>query len=177
MFEDVEHRDSGAASRCERRSGQRRANGGDAGAAPGYVGGVERKIETDDVFRSTLGEHLKEQTAAAADVQHEAGFFRFAESALNETKMIAEDEAAVNLFENISGVGVRGVPVTRRIVIAKFQRMRLGIETDKAAVAAFDNAENFVGGSVEAVGAGKEQARFAMATGGAGIGGGDGTWY
>jgi hypothetical protein len=89
--------------------------------------------------------------------------------------MIAEYEAAVDLFQTVGGVGVRRVPITGRIVIAKFQRMRLGVEPDEAAVAAFDDAEDFGGGAVEAVGAGKQQAGFAMATGGAGIGSGDGT--
>jgi hypothetical protein len=37
----------------------------------------------------------------------------------------------------------------------ELQRMRLWIEPDQAAVAAFDDAENCVRGPVEAVGAGK----------------------
>jgi hypothetical protein len=90
--------------------------------------------------------------------------------------MVAEDEAAVNLLQTVGGVGVRGVPVTGRIVIAQLQRMRLRIETDEATVAAFDDAEDFVGGSVEAVGAGKKQAGIAMAAGRAGVGSGDRAW-
>jgi hypothetical protein len=53
--------------------------------------------------------------------------------------------------------------------------MRLGIEADEPAVAAFDDAENFVGCPVQAVGAGKQQAGIAMAARGARIGRGDGT--
>ena len=89
--------------------------------------------------------------------------------------MIAEDEAAVHLFENVGGVGIGGVPVAGRIIIAEFQRMRLRIEADQAAVAAFDDAEDLGGGPVEAVGAGKQEAGFAMAAGGTRVGRGDRT--
>ncbi len=41
MFEDVEHGDGGAASGRERGAGKRGADGGDSGAAPGDIGGVE----------------------------------------------------------------------------------------------------------------------------------------
>jgi hypothetical protein len=175
MFEDVKHGHGGATGGRERSSGQRRADGWNSGPAPGYVSGIERKIEADDVFCSAFGEHLKEEAASAADVEHQARFFRFAQGALHETKMVAQDEAAVNLLENVGGVGVRGVPVTGRIIIAQLQRMRLRIEPDEAAVAAFDDAENFVRRSVEAVGAGKKQAGIAMAAGGARVRSGDGT--
>jgi hypothetical protein len=174
MFEDMKHRDGCTTGGSQRRPGKCRADGGDTGAAPGYIGGVERKIEADDAFCSTLGEHLKEETATAADVEDEAGFFRFAQRAFDEAEMVAEDEAAINLFQAGGSVGVRGVPISGRIVIAQLQRMRLRIETDEAAMAAFDNAENFVRRPVEAVRAGEQQARFAMSAGGARIGSGDG---
>jgi hypothetical protein len=53
--------------------------------------------------------------------------------------------------------------------------MRLRIEPDEAAMAAFDDAEDFIRRSVEAVGAGKQQTGIAMAAGRAGIWSGDGT--
>jgi hypothetical protein len=87
--------------------------------------------------------------------------------------MIAEDETAVNLFQPSGGVGIGGVPVAGRIVIAQFQRMRLRIKADQPAVAALDDAENLVRGPVQAVGARKQQPRFAMPTSGARIGRGD----
>jgi hypothetical protein len=89
--------------------------------------------------------------------------------------MIAQHEAAVNLFENVGGVGIGGVPVAGRIIIAQFQRMGLRIEADQPAVAAFDDAENFIRGPVQPVGTGKQQAGFAMPAGGARVRSGDGT--
>lgn len=175
MFEDVKHRHGGTTAGCQGSFRQCCADGGDTGPAPGDIGRIERKVQADDILCSSLGQHLKEQSAAAADVQHEARFFRFAQRALDETKMIAQYEAAVNLFQAIGGVGVGGVPIAGRIIIAQFQRMRLRIEADQPAVAALDDAENLVRGSVQPVGAGKQQAGFAVAAGGAGIGRGDGT--
>jgi hypothetical protein len=165
MFEDVKHRYGGATFGGERSLGQRRADGGNSGPAPGDVGGIERKIEADDIPDASLSEHLKEQAAAASYVEYESCFLRLAQRSLDEAKMIAQHEAAVDLFQPIGRIGVGDVPVARRIIISQLQRMRLRIEPDQAAVAAFDDAENFVGGPVQAVGAGKQQAGFAMAAG------------
>ncbi len=57
---------------AKRRAGKRRADGGNAGAPPGDVRGVERKIEADHAHVAALGEHLKKQAAAAADVENQA---------------------------------------------------------------------------------------------------------
>jgi len=84
--------------------------------------------------------------------------------------MIAQHEAAVNLLQAVGGIGIGGIPVAGRIIIAQFQWMRLRIEPYQAAVAALDDAKNFVSGAIQAVSAGKEQARFAMSAGRARIG-------
>ena len=89
MFQHVEHRDGGTASGRERRAGQRRAYGRHARAPPCYVRGIERKIQADYLLCAALGQHLKEQAAAAADIQHDAFFFRFAQRAFDESQVIA----------------------------------------------------------------------------------------
>ena len=145
MLEDVEHRHGGAASGSEGRSGKRRADRGDSGAAPGDVGGVERKIEAGHAHVAALGEHLKKQAAAAADVENQALFFRFGERPLDEMEMIAQNEAAIPLLQTIGGVGFGNEPVVGRIIIAQLQRRGLRMEADQPAVAALDDVKDFRG--------------------------------
>lgn len=78
MFEYVEHRNGGAAFGSEGGSREGRADGGDTGASPSRVGCIERKIETDGAHVAAFGEHLQEQAAAAADIEDESRFIRFA---------------------------------------------------------------------------------------------------
>jgi hypothetical protein len=70
-------------------------------------------------------------------------------------KMIAQHESPVDLFQVGGRIGIGRIPVIPRIVIVQLQRMRLRIQTDQPAVAALDDAENLVGGSVQAVRAGE----------------------
>ena len=60
MFEHVEHRDGGAAFGRKRCSGKRRTHGGNTGAPPGGVGGIERKIEADGANVAAFCQHLEE---------------------------------------------------------------------------------------------------------------------
>ena len=178
MFEDVKHGHGRATGGRQGSLGEGRADGRDARASPGYVRCVERKIEADHVLDAALGQHLEEQTAAAANVEHQARFLGFAQRALDEVKMIPEHEAPVYLFKSSRGIGIGGVPIIGRIVIVQLQWRRLRIEADQAAVTAFYDAENLVGGSIQAVCAGKQQARFAIPAGRTRVRSGDsGTGY
>ena len=129
------------------------------------MGGIERKIQADHVLHAPLGQHLKEKAAAASHIEHESRFLRFAQSAFDKVEMIAENEAAVNLLQASGRVGVGRVPILRRIVVMQFQRMRLRIQADQAAIAAFDNAEDFVRRAVKAVRGGEQHPRFTLAAG------------
>ena len=85
-------------------------------------------------------------------------------------EMIAQDEAAIALFEAIRCGGFGNEPVARWVIVPQFERRWLGIEPNQAAVAAFDNLEDFVGGVIEAISGGEENAFFEGAAGGTGLG-------
>jgi len=95
---------------------------------------------------------LQEEAAAAAYVQNQSGLLGFPEGAFDEMEMVAQDEAAIPLFQAIGGVAFGDVPVAGRVVIVQFQRGRLGMEANEAAFAALDDLEDFRGGAVEAIG-------------------------
>lgn len=91
-------------------------------------------------------------------------------------EVIAHDEAAITLFQAIRSGGFGNEPVAGRIVIAKLERGWLGIESNQAAVAAFDNLKDLVGGVIETIGGGEEHALVDGAAGGARVGFGGGGW-
>jgi hypothetical protein len=66
-------------------------------------------------------------------------------------QMIAQHEAAIALLQVVRGGGIGSEPVVGWIVVAKFEGRGLRVEADEAALTAFDDAEDFVGGGVEAI--------------------------
>lgn len=187
MFEHVKHGDGGAAGGGNGGSRERCTEGRHAGAAPRHVGRLKRKIEADDghpcaafgtrpgaragTHPGALPQHLEEQSAAAPDVQDQTFFFRLPDGALDEAEVIAQHEAAVGLLQPARRGGFRDEPIIRRIVVPQLQRRRLRVQTDKAAVAALDDLENFAGGAIETVGGGEQDARGFVAAGGAEVDG------
>ena len=119
MFEHVKHRDGGAARRApaalwkasrrspERRRGARRHSPRRAKNRGPTTFFTPRSAS---ICRNSPPPHPTSSTSAC--------FFRFAQRALDETQMIAQHEAAVDLLQAVRGIGVGGVPVVRRIVIA-----------------------------------------------------------
>jgi hypothetical protein len=79
--------------------------------------------------------------------------------------MIVKHEAAVGLLEAPRCGGFRNEPIVRRIIIAQLRGRWLRVQTDEAAITAFDDLENFRGGAIETVGGGKQNPRGAGAAG------------
>jgi hypothetical protein len=78
-------------------------------------------------------------------------------------KMIAHDEAAIELFQPVGGGGFGDEPIAGRVIIVELGGGGLGMETDQAAVAALDNLKNLGGGAIEPVGGGEENSDFGFA--------------
>jgi len=169
MLEHMEHGDGGAARIEKGRARKRCADRGDVRAGPSGVSGVERKIESCDRAWVPLGEHLQEQASAAADIQNQSLFFGFTQGALDETKMIAQNQSAVALFETIGCAGLGHKPVVFGIVIAEFERRGLRIQANQSAIAALNDAEFLAGGAIQAVRRGVKQPRFEALAGGASL--------
>jgi hypothetical protein len=91
--------------------------------------------------------------------------FRIAESAFDETQMIAQNKAAIPLLQAVGRGGFRNEPVIGRIIIAQLQRRGLGMKPDQAAFAAFDDLERFCGGVIQAISGRKERASLGTAAG------------
>jgi hypothetical protein len=121
------------------------------------------------VFHATLGKHLQEQSASAADVQNDAFLFRLAQRAFDEVEMIAYHESPVPLLQPVGRGSLRNEPVVGRIILAKIERRRLGRQTDQPALTALDDLEDLGGGVVKTIGGGKQDAGFCGIAGGAGF--------
>ena len=166
VLDDMEHRDRGAGTGREGRTGERGADGRYSGSAPSHIRGVERKIQTRDGNLAALAEHLQKQSAAAADIENQALFLRIGESAFDEPQMIAQNESAIPLFETIRRSRFGDVPVIWRIIIAQLKRRWLGMQANQPAVSALDNLEKFCCGAIKPVGRRKKRAPVRAAAGG-----------
>ena len=130
---------------------------------------IQRKIETRDTAFGALGQHLEEQAAAASDVQQQALLVRFTQRALDETQVIAQHEAAIALLQMVGSGGVRSEPIVGWIVVSKFERRGLRIQSNQTALAALDDPENLVGSCVEPIPGVEQDTQFKCAAGGAGV--------
>jgi bifunctional DNA-binding transcriptional regulator/antitoxin component of YhaV-PrlF toxin-antitoxin module len=71
--------------------------------------------------------------------------------ALDEPDMVAQNGAAIDLFELLRRSRVRNVPIIGRIVIPKLERRGLGIQANQAALLAFDDVEYLIGRAIETI--------------------------
>jgi len=72
--------------------------------------------------------------------------------------MIAQHESPVALFQARRRRRFRLIPIVVRIIFAQLDRRGLRIQTNQAAIRTLDNVKNFVGGSVQPIAGGEQDA-------------------
>jgi hypothetical protein len=168
VFQDMKHGDRGATSSGKGSLSKVSAHCGNAGAPPGCVGRIHRKIEAGHwagtLYSAAFREHLQEQSTAAACVGDDPLGFGFAQGSFDELQVVAQHKPAIPLLHPIDGGRLGNVPVVEWIILRELGRRGLGVQTNQAAGRALDDLENAVGGAIEPVGGGKQFANFRVST-------------
>jgi hypothetical protein len=166
VLKDVEHGDGRATLRGEGGPRQRGADCRHSVHAPGEHGGIEREIQPDD-RKTVIGEHAQKETSAATDIENRALLLRIFHRAEDEAGMIAEDEAAIRLFEAVDSRIIRCEPVILGVVLQKLLGGRTRMKADQTATRALDDVKLLSGGLVEPVRCGEQAQELPALAGGA----------